>query len=110
MFLITNPAIDPNLGKLPGTVGGSLAIQNTLTTAISLLLVSGGVLFFFMTLWGGIEYLMAGGDKEATQKASKRISNALVGLLIVLSSFAIIYLVEAIFGINLIQFSIPTIN
>ena len=35
-----------------------------------------------MLLWGGIGYITAGGDKEATQNASKRISAALIGLAI----------------------------
>ena len=65
---ITNPAIKKKIGE-----GGSLdSIANTqlfLTNFITLSLIIAGVLSFFMLLWGGIGYITAGGDKEATQNA-----------------------------------------
>jgi hypothetical protein len=54
--------------------------------------------------------MTAGGDKEATQKATKRISTALIGLTILFSVFAIIFVIESLFGISLTKFKIPTIN
>ncbi len=109
MLLITNPAIDPDLGKFPGTSGGGPVLQRTLSHSINLILIAGGAMLLFLLLWGGIEYMTAGGDKEATQKATKRITSALVGFVILVSSFAIIYLIGKIFGINLLEFDIPTL-
>ena len=63
-----------------------------------------------MLLWGGIEYITAGGDKERTQSASKRLTAALIGLAIVFSIFAIIYLVETLFGVSITKFTIPVIQ
>jgi len=63
-----------------------------------------------MLLWGGIQWITAGGDKEAAQNAQKRLTSALVGLMIVFSTFAIIYLVESVFGISVLELTIPVIQ
>jgi len=110
MFVITNPAIDPKLGLMPSIIGGSGALEAILSTVVTLVLIVSGVVAFLLLLYGGFEYITAGGDKEATQKASKRLTSALIGLTIVFSTFAIISLIEQIFGVSLIKFTIPTIT
>lgn len=103
---ITNPALNP----LVGTGSGLTILQLFITNFIAIVFIVGGVIFFFMLLTGGVEYITAGGDKEATQKASKRITHALIGLAILLSSYAILLLVGEVFGINLTNLNIPVIQ
>ncbi len=103
---IINPAISPKVG----TGSGTDILQLFLTNFISLALGAAGIIAFFMLLWGGVSYIMAGGEKEATQNASKRITAALIGLVLVFSIFAIIFLVETIFGVSITQFKIPIIQ
>lgn len=111
---ITNPVIDPRIGDtayIPAGSGGYGSIlQLFLTNFINLALGAAGIISFFILLWGGISYITAGGDKEATQNASKRITAALIGLAIVFSIFAIIYIVEILFGISIREFNIPVIK
>lgn len=113
MFAIVNPAIDPILGEYPYMDNpapfASIILGKILSNFISLALGSAGVITFFLLLWGGIQYILAGGDKERTQAASKRITHALIGLAITFSVFAIIYVVETLFGVSLREFTIPTI-
>jgi hypothetical protein len=87
-----------------------LTVQGWIRFSISFLLVFGAVAFFIYLLVGGVQYILAAGDKEATQKASRRITHGLIGLTILLSGFAIIYLVGAIFGSNFTQFVIPSLQ
>lgn len=103
---ITNPAINP----LVGTGSGIDILQLFLTNFITLALGTAGIVSFFMLLWGGIEYITAGGDKERTQNAAKRLTAALIGLAIVFSIFAIIYVVETLFGVSIRTFTIPVIQ
>lgn len=102
---ITNPAL-----PIVGHGEGIDIVQLFLTNFINIILGVAGILAFFMLLWGSLEYIMAGGDKERTQNATKRITAAIVGLVLVFSVFAIIYVVETVFGINLRQFTFPTIQ
>ena len=61
-----------------------------LTTALNLLLGAAGVFSFIYLLWGGVQWVTAGGDKDAVEKARKKIIGALIGLAIVFSSYAIL--------------------
>ena len=103
---IINPAIKPEVGADIGTK----ILELFLTNFITLALMAAGVLSFTMLLWGGIGYITAGGDKEATQNAAKKISAALIGLVIAFSVFAIIKLVDTIFGTTITEFKIPIIE
>jgi len=103
---IINRAIKPEVGAGSGTKILELFSTNFITLA----LMTAGVLSFTMLLWSGIAYITAGGDKEATQNAAKKISAALIGLVIAFSVFAIIKLVDTIFGTTITEFRIPIIG
>ena len=65
--------------NLPGLIG------NVLGTALSLV----GVLFFALMLYGGITWMMAHGNAESEKKALSTITAAIIGILIVLGSYAL---------------------
>ena len=79
-----------------------LDITTFIPTLINLLFVIAAVIFFFMLVLGGIKWIMAGGDKGAVEGARVQITNALIGLAIVLATYAIISLVELFFGVNIL--------
>jgi hypothetical protein len=70
---------------------------------IRLLLVVASIVFFFMLVIGGIKWILSGGDKGKTEEARNQITAALVGLVIVFSAWAIAKLIEAFFGVNIIN-------
>ena len=57
---------------------------------ISALLSLVGAIFFVMFIWGGVNWLWAGGDSEKVKKAQKALTNAVIGLIIVAASYAIV--------------------
>ncbi len=97
-------AIDPQFSNV-----SNITTQKVLVFAINGLLIAAALIAFFFLLIGGVQWILAGGGKEGTEKARKKITNALVGLAIVFSAYAIAFLVEAIFGISILHFTIPTI-
>lgn len=48
-----------------------------------------GVLFLILTIYGGYLYMTAGGNEDQVKKAKKFITNALIGLVITLSAYAL---------------------
>ena len=102
---VYNPALPINLSRTPGTS----FLQKILQLGISLALVIGAIIFFFMLLVGGISWISGGGDKAKLESAQKKITHALIGLAILLSTFAIIKLVGYLFGIDLLKFTLPTL-
>jgi hypothetical protein len=87
-----------------------ISVQSVMVFAINGILIASGVIAFFFLLIGGMQWILAGGDKEGTEKARKRITAALVGLAIVFSAYALALLVNTIFGVNILIFNIPKIT
>lgn len=98
---------------LPGTsafnsVSGWNATR-LVQAVINLVLVLAGLVAFFYLLLGGLQWILAGGDKEGTEKARKRITAALIGLVIVFSAYAIILLASNFLGVQLLNFTIVNV-
>lgn len=66
-------------------------------------IILGGLAFLVYLIWGGLDWLMAGGDKGKVDTAQHKITNALTGLAILIGSYAIIYFVGGAFNLNLLQ-------
>jgi len=70
------------------------------TGILSMLMALVAVLVFFMLVWGGVEWILSGGDKGKTEQARNKIVSALIGLVIVAASYAILYLILRFLGYN----------
>ncbi len=58
-------------------------IGNIIQAALSLI----GILFLILIIIGGYQWMMAGGNEETITKAKKRITNATIGLVVVLGAY-----------------------
>jgi hypothetical protein len=102
---------DPINIKVPGAQPiYDLTPSKLVSGAISIILGVSGIVAFFVLLIGGIQWILAGGDKEGTEKARKKITAALIGLAIVFSAYALIFILKALFGIDLFQFTLKNIG
>lgn len=81
-------------------------LVKVLPNLIGLLLVFGLVVFLFMLLWGSLSWILSGGDKAKIENARGRLTSALVGVVLMLATFAIIKLVESFFGVNILSIDI----
>lgn len=90
--------------QTPATAGnffGFTCIANLISNVVSAAFTIGALMFFVFLVMGGIEWITAGGDKAKVENAQKRISNALIGLVIIAASWAIYTLVLDFLGIDL---------
>ncbi len=76
---------------------------------VNLILVASAVSSFFMLLIGGLRFIIAGGDRDATTAAGRTIANALIGLVIVFSVYGLMNLLSDFFGVRLLQYTIISI-
>ncbi|MBN1263422.1 MAG: hypothetical protein JW991_03615 [Candidatus Pacebacteria bacterium] len=102
---IVNEAL-PVLGSGDGVEILGKIISITVTT----LLIIGFLSAFLYLVMGTYHWMSAGGDKALLAQAKDKIAQALLGLFILFSLFAIIKAIGAIFGINLIQIKLPTVS
>lgn len=60
---------------------------------VSALLGLFGALFLVLIIYGGVQYMLAGGDEKKVQGARQTILNAIIGMVVVALSYAIAYYV-----------------
>lgn len=80
-----------------------LSFGGIVSGAISLILLVVALVFFFVLIMGGLKWVMSGGDQKNVEAARNQITNALIGLAIVFATFAIMKLIETIFGITILS-------
>lgn len=104
--MIENPLI-PVTGK--GGVSGINFFQKLIPSLVIIALAIGVLIFFFNLISGAIQWISSGGDKEGVGQARKKISNALVGLVILFAIFAIAALIEYFFNIKILTLDIDSL-
>lgn len=87
-----------------------ITIAKVISSFIVILMILTSILFVFSLLIGGIRWILSGGNRDSIDKAKNQIINALIGLLIVFSAWAILNLVSVFFGVDLLTFDFPTAN
>ncbi|MFA6194565.1 MAG: hypothetical protein WC719_02350 [Patescibacteria group bacterium] len=84
------------LGAAAGTAGydigtSATTLESVISRIIYTLLSFIGILFFGLVIYGGFTWMTARGNEEKVKKAEGSIMNALVGLIITLSAYALSY-------------------
>ena len=102
-------AIDWNNGRC--TKDGVATIQGfecLFQNIAQVIVYFAGIVFFFMFIKGGFQYLTSGGDPKKTAKATSTLTMSIVGLVGVIISFLIIKFIANFTGIESItEFAIP---
>ena len=86
---------------------------NLITFVLKGSLVVGVLLALAFLILGGIEYITSGGEKGKTESARNKITAAIIGLILIAASFAILTLVLRLLNIGSFQNaldSLPTID
>ncbi|OGC93140.1 hypothetical protein A2876_01170 [Candidatus Amesbacteria bacterium RIFCSPHIGHO2_01_FULL_48_32b] len=90
---IYNPTRFTNPTGLP-TVFASLLLQYAI--------IGAGFVFFVQLIMAGFSFLTAAGDPAKIQGATKTLTHALIGLIVVITAFFIAQILEVILGLNIV--------
>lgn len=95
MSLLT--AATPALAQLRGVDvdpgrGFANNFGDLINGVLSFVMVVAALLVFMYLIWGGIEWITSGGDKGKTENARNKITSAVIGLVVVAASYAILSL------------------
>lgn len=96
VFAATGSVRTPD--KLRGT--GFTNLSDAIGKIFNISITVAGVIFVLLFLFGGIQYLAAAGNEENTNKAKKLLVDAVVGLVIVVVSWAVGTYVLQLLGIG----------
>lgn len=89
--------------ELPTFLGDveRFTLGNILGWALRLVFVVAGLFVIYHLIFGALEWIQSGGDKEKVEKARKRITTAITGLVILFIVLGGIVLIESVFNIGL---------
>jgi len=88
----------------------NLTIPGMIPAFVNLVIIAAVVLFLFSLLLGGLKFIVSGGNKESTEVAGRQVVNAIVGIIIVFSTWAVISLIEEFFGVELTTLEFPRLR
>ena len=76
-----------NKASYPSTQASENYINTRLGLFITLAFI--GTIFLILIIYSGIQWMTAGGNEEKVEKSKKRIINAVIGLIVILSAYII---------------------
>lgn len=85
----------------------SFEIGNVVSAVVGILLLVAAILAFLYLILGGIQWITSGGDKSAMESARNKITSAIVGLIIVAASWAVMLLIGQFIGFDILKGNVP---
>jgi hypothetical protein len=88
-----------------GEAGGVKALEKitgVVSSVIGLLTIISSIWFLFQLIFGGYEWISSAGDAKKLATARQRITNGLLGLIIVIAAWAIVALVGQFLGYDIL--------
>jgi len=89
--------------KAPGDIptGGLPIVAKVIGNAITFMLIITVILTLIFLVWGGVQWIQSGGDKQKVAQARSRITYSIIGLIIALAAFFILNVIGFMFKVNL---------
>lgn len=96
--------------QLPGVTAADIAAEDRgfgalVSRFFGVALSAASLLLLFYLVWGAIDWMTSGGDKGKVEKARNKITQAVIGLLVLLASVALITLLQGFFNFEVLRFS-----
>ena len=88
------------------TSSGFQFLQDLIHRAIEYGLIIGAVIFLVMLIAGAIQWITSGADRGAIENARGTITQAIMGIVVLIGTFALALLVQDFLGLRLLSFSI----
>ena len=88
------------IGPLGESSGAASRFAQIISTIIGLLTVIAFIYFMFILISGAIGIISAGGDKGKLEDARGRITNGVIGVVVVVAGMFIMDLIARLFGIQ----------
>jgi hypothetical protein len=85
---------------------GEFFLQKIIPNFVTLAFVIAAIIFVFTFILGAVQWIGSGGDKAQVEGARGKITNAIIGIVLLFAVYAIIRIVEAFFGTDILKLDI----
>lgn len=90
-------------GKGESTTEVGTKLNQVLGSIIGFLIIVAALWFFIQFIIAGITWISAGGDKSRTEEAQKKITNAVIGITVVVAAWVIVGLIGQLLGLDILN-------
>lgn len=87
------------MGKIPQLSCALILFQNVINAA----LILAGLVALIFIIYSGIKLILSGGDAKKVASARSTLTFAIIGLLLIFFSFAIVFFLSTVTGVNCIR-------
>lgn len=70
------------------------------SSILNVVMLIAALLVFAFMIWGGIEWITSGGEKSKAESARNKLTAAIIGLVIIAASYAVVTLVVQFLGFS----------
>lgn len=101
-FLAAATAVAAQISVEPITPGTGFATDAgiLINAVLTFVMVIAALLVFLYLIMGGIQWITSGGDKGKTEEARNKITSAIVGLIVLAASYAILLIALRFLGFD----------
>lgn len=86
-----------------GVGSGTVQFISFASNLISLITTVSGLMFLLYFILGGLNWITAGGDKAKLDEAKSKMTSAVIGLIVIVSSYAIAFIVGKVLGLDILN-------
>ena len=107
MFSLIAQTIKVDISKELTTSDSVVNPKTTISSIVEnlgpVILGVGGIVAFVWFMIGAFNWIASGGDKNKIETAKAQITQGIVGLVLLASSFAIFSLIQTLLGLNIVK-------
>lgn len=87
-----------NIGTIESSTGFAGDLGGVISTLLSFVMAIAALAVFLYLIWGGIQWITSGGEKGKTEEARNKITSAVIGLIVLAASYALLMLILRVLG------------
>lgn len=85
-------------------------LELIMTNVVTVLTIVGGIMFVLYFILGALQWVSASGDKGKIEKAKGMLTNSAIGLIVIVLSYSIIWIVGKVLGLEILNPANTLIN
>jgi hypothetical protein len=99
---MANGSFNVDLGsEVSSRVAINTDLGSFISRVFSAIIIVAAIATFIYMVYGGVQWIMSGGEKDKITEAKGKITQAVIGLAVVASAWAIFKLIDYFFGIGI---------
>jgi hypothetical protein len=105
------PVFAEELGGLEDGVATIYSLETLFSNIVTVITSLAAVALFVMFVVSGFTFLFSGGDQKKLEQAKGTFTNAIIGLVVIVTAFLILRVIQAFTGVGegILQFGIPSL-